>query len=65
MIRYYVCGLGYDENNHVFDGEINFGGFDTYEEAYKEFVKLQCKNVNWFFEGGSQVVSNASSVRGM
>ena len=51
MIRYYVCGLGYDENNHIFDGEINFGGFDTYEEAYETFVKLQCEDVNWFFEG--------------
>ena len=51
MIRYYVCGLGYDKNNCIFDGEINFGDFDTYEEAYEAFVKLQCKDVHWFFEG--------------
>jgi hypothetical protein len=50
-IRFYVCGLGYDENNRIFDGEMNFGDFDTYEEAYETFVKLQCKDVCWFFEG--------------
>lgn len=39
--RYYVCGLGYDENDCVTDYEQDFGDFDTYEEAYKLFVNLQ------------------------
>ena len=48
--RYYVCGLGYDENNCITDYEDCFGDFDTYEEAYEEFVKLQCRHTGWFFE---------------
>lgn len=48
-IRYYVCGLGYDKNYKVVDYECNFGGFDTYEEAYELFVQLQCKNPASFF----------------
>ena len=50
MIRYYICGLGYDENNCVTDCEKYLGDFDTYEEAYEKFVKLQCKDESWFFE---------------
>ena len=49
MIRYYVCGLGYDENNCITDYEQYLGDFDTYEEAYEEFVRLQCRDTEWFF----------------
>jgi len=55
MIRYYVCGLGYDENYKVIDYEVNFECFDTYEEAYELFVKLQCKEDAWFFNGEADV----------
>ena len=48
--RYYVCGLGYDENNCITDYEQEFGDFDTYEEAYESFVNLQCKPEESFFE---------------
>lgn len=48
-IRYYICGLGYNKNNCITDAEIYFGEFDTYEAAYEEFVKLQCKDTGWFF----------------
>lgn len=48
-IRYYVCGIGYDKNDCVTDDEWNFGDFDTYEEAYKLFVKLQCRDEASFF----------------
>ena len=41
-VRYYVCGLGYDTNDCITDYEKDFGNFDTYEEAYELFVKLQC-----------------------
>ena len=54
-IRYYVCGLCYDEHDSILDGSMSFGDFDTYEEAYKLFVKLQCKNANYFFEGAPGV----------
>lgn len=47
--RYYVCGLGYDENEHITDYECDFGDFDTYEEAYELFVKLQCRPYESFF----------------
>ena len=43
MIRYCVCGLGYDKNNCITDYEMYLGCFDTYVEAYELFVKLQCK----------------------
>ena len=48
-IRFYVSGIGYDKNNCVTDYEKDFGDFDTYEEAYDLFVKLQCKDENSFF----------------
>lgn len=48
-IRYYVCGLGYDANGNITDYEKDFGDFDTYEEAYEQFVKLQCTNTEMFF----------------
>lgn len=48
-VRYYVCGIGYDENDCVTDYEWDFGDFNTYEEAYDCFVKTQCKNATSFF----------------
>lgn len=48
-IRYYVCAIGYDENDCVTDYEDSFGDFDSYEEAYELFVKLQCKDKRSFF----------------
>lgn len=47
MIRYHICGLCYDENDHIKDGEMYIDDFDTYEEAYEKFVKLQCQGTNW------------------
>lgn len=49
MIRYYVCGLGYDGNNCITNYETNFGDFDTYEKAYELFVRLQCQDFELFF----------------
>ena len=48
-IRYYVCAIGYDENDCVTDYEDSFGDFDNYEDAYELFVKLQCKDKGSFF----------------
>lgn len=48
-IRYYVSGIGYDNNDCVTDDEWDFGDFDTYEEAYNLFVQLQCIGVSSFF----------------
>ena len=53
--RYYVCGIGYDENDCVTDHEQIFGDFDAYEEAYELFVKLQCRKDETFFENASEV----------
>lgn len=53
--RYYVCGLGYDENYCIIGYEMHLGDFDTYEEAYEEFVKLQCRDPEWFFRNASDV----------
>ena len=55
MIRYYVCGLGYDENLEAIDYEVGFGDFDTYGEAYELFVKLQCRSAESFFVNASKV----------
>jgi hypothetical protein len=55
MIRYYVSGIGYDENDCVTDYEEDFGDFDTYEGAYELFVKLQCRSEESFFENASEV----------
>ena len=49
-IKYYVTGIGYDENDCVTDYNYDFGDFNTYEEAYERFVKLQCKDAASFFE---------------
>lgn len=48
--RYYVCGLGYNKNDCMIDYDQDFGDFDTYDEAYELFVKLQCANEEMFFE---------------
>lgn len=53
--RYYVCGLGYDENDCIADYDFDFGDFDTYVEAYELFVKLQCKDIETFFENAPDV----------
>ena len=55
MIRYYVSGIGYDENDCVTDYEKDFGDFDTYEEAYELFVKLQCRSEESLFENASEI----------
>lgn len=49
-IRYYVCGLGYDMNGNITDYERCFGNFDTYVEAYEQFVKMQCADREMLFE---------------
>ena len=54
-IRYYVSGLGYDENDCITDYDTDFGDFDTYEEAYELFVKLQCRSKESFFEDAEEV----------
>ena len=56
-LRYYVCGIGYDENDCVTDYEQDFGDFDTYEEAYECFVKLQDKDAATFFEEAPDIYS--------
>ena len=48
-IRYYVCGLGYDIDLEAIDYEVEFGDFDTYEEAYEVFVKLRSRTVESYF----------------
>ena len=53
--RYYVCGLGYDENDCITDYEQNFGDFDTYDKAYELFVKLQCRSVESYFTNVSRI----------
>jgi hypothetical protein len=55
MIRYYVCGLGYDENLEAIDYEVGFGDFDTYEEAYELFTELENRNTESFFVNASEV----------
>lgn len=54
-IRYYVCGLGYDEDGDVNDYETDFGDFDTCEGAYELFMKLQDRNEESFFEDAPEV----------
>ena len=52
---YCVCGLGYDKNNHITDYEMYLGDFGTYEAAYEEFVKCQCRDTGWFFRHAEDV----------
>jgi hypothetical protein len=35
--------------------DFDFGDFDTYEEAYECFVKLQCRNIESFFDSAPEV----------
>ena len=53
--RYYVCSIGYNKQNCVIDYACDFGNFDTYEEAYELFVKLQCRNVESFFTNTTDI----------
>ena len=53
--RYYVCGLSYNANDCITDHEQSFGDFDTYEEAYELFVKLQCRSHESFFTKAPEV----------
>ena len=53
--RYYVCGLGYDEDARITDYEQYFGDFDTYEEAYDLFVKLKHGSAEAFFVKAPEV----------
>ena len=48
--RYYVVGMGYDENDNVTDHEQYFGDFDTYEEARWTFIDLMHMDRATFFE---------------
>ena len=51
-IRYYVCGIGYDENDCVTDYDREFGDFDTVEEARDKFGEVVCEaedNLDEFF----------------
>lgn len=53
--RYYVCGIGYDEDARITDYEQCFGDFDTYKRAYEVFVKLQCRSAESFFTNAPEV----------
>lgn len=55
MIRYYVCGLGYDVNDEAIDYEVGFGDFDTLEEAYKLFEELANRSDESFFVNAPEV----------
>lgn len=48
--RYYVVGMGYDENDHVTDYEQYFGDFDTLDEARSLLIELMRINRVTFFE---------------
>ena len=48
--RYYVIGMGYDENDWVTDDEQYFGDFDTYEEARELLIELMYRDRTSFFE---------------
>lgn len=54
-IKYYVCGLGYNQDLEVTDYGIGFGCFDTYEAAYELFVMLQCRGTESFFTNAQTV----------
>ena len=55
MIRYYVCGLGYDEDGGANDYEVFFGDFDTCEEAYELLDELEEKDSESFFADAPNV----------
>lgn len=56
MKKYYVCGVGYDEKHCQIPDEWNFGAFDTYDEAFECFVKVQCRDSASFFTDGHSYV---------
>ena len=53
--RYYVYGLGYDENDCVTDYSQYFGDFDTYDEAFELFEELQNRSPESFFENAPKL----------
>lgn len=53
--RYYVCGIGYDENDRITDHEQNFGDFDTLDEARELFTKLESVDADSFFTNAPQI----------
>lgn len=55
MIRYYVCGLGYDENGEAIDYEKFFDDFDTCEEAYELLNELEERDTESFFVNAQNV----------
>lgn len=55
MIRYYVCGIGYDKGYCVTDYERQFGDFDTYERAYNLFTNIRNRRADSFFVDVSDV----------
>ena len=55
MIRYYVCGLGYNEDGSANDYEMFFGDFDTCEEAYRLLDELEERDAELFFVDASNV----------
>ena len=40
-IRYYVCGIGYDNNDRILDFEKYFGDFDHRDDAFNLFKNLE------------------------
>ena len=40
MKKYFVTALGYDETHSITDYDHSYGVFDSYEEAYKKWVKV-------------------------
>ena len=53
--RYYVIGIGYDENDNITDHEQGFGDFDTYREAKELFLELMSRNRSTFFENAPDI----------
>ncbi len=53
--RYYVCGIGYNENNCVTDHEQSFGDFDTYDEARDRLIELMSKGRESFFTDANDI----------
>ena len=48
--RYYVVGMGYDENDHVTEYEQYFGEFDTLDQARWTLIDLMHRDRVTFFE---------------
>lgn len=41
--KFCVCALGYDAQECITDYEVTLGEFDTYEEAYRAFIRYQSR----------------------